>query len=271
MGRKRRNISEDDVLRWIGKGFGQGEGDAYCPWAKVRDVPSLGRSTRLATLRHKRIHHLYSDVETGHLLQADFSRGVVEIREQVALLPREETIQIAADLGLRPPMYWGTNVPTVMTSDLYVFREKAFGGSFVLCVKRAEAICPEAKGLKRTLEKLQIEKHYWERRGIPWRLVTQCHFDTTQVRNLALLRPAGKVWRSEEGKASALAIAEMAQSASWRVQSLRRLLEGTTWGAQATLEAIGHAVWRQWLPVDLTRPINFDRPLVLREVLHDVA
>jgi hypothetical protein len=271
MGRKRRNISEDDVQNWIEKGYGQGEGDHYAPWAKVRDVPSLGRSTRIAALRHKRIHHLYSDVETGHFLQADFAPGVTEIREQIALLPREETIEIAAELGFRHPTFPGTRVPTVMTSDLCAFREGAVGGLFVLCVKRDEALQPGVKGLARTLEKLHIEKRYWERRGVPWRLVTQCHFDAVQIQNLALLRPSGKAWRSDAAHARAAQVAELSMSPRWQHRPLKEFLEGLPWGYQMAFEALGHAVWRRWIPMDMSRPLNLQRPMLLREVPRNVA
>ena len=271
MVRKRRNITEDDVQKWIERGYGQDEGNDYSPWAKVRDVPSLGRSTRIAALRHKRIHHLYSDVETGHFLQADFASGVTEIREQIALLPREETIKIAAEFGFRHPTFPGTRVPIVMTSDLCVLREDAAGGLFVLCVKRDEALQPGAKGLARTLEKLHIEKRYWKHRGVPWRLVTQRHFDAVQIQNLALLRPSGKAWRSDVAQAGATKVAELAMSPFWRDHPLQEFLERMPWGYQEAFEAFGHAVWRRWIPMDLSQPLNLQRPLPLREAVRDVA
>lgn len=261
MVRKRRNITDGDARKWITKGFGQGEGDGYSPWAKVRDVPSLGRSTRVAALRHKRIHHLYSDGETSHFLQADFAKGVTEIREQFALLPREETVEIAEALGYRHPTYPGTRVPIVMTSDLFVIRDHLQGGPFVLSVKREEALRPDAKGLKRALEKLQVEKRYWDRRSVPWRLVTQLHFDAVQIRNLALLRPAGKLWRSADGQARAAHIAELFTSNKWQNRPLRTLLGATEWGSQQTFDSLGHAVWRRWLHLDLSYPLTMDRPL----------
>lgn len=268
MVRKRQDITERDVQNWIKKGFGQGEGDVYRPWAKVRDVPSLGRSTRIVALRHKRIHHLYSDVETSHFLQVDFSHGVTEIREQVALLPREETVEIARILGFRHPVFPHTCVPTVMTSDLYVIRQAPEGGPFVLSVKRDEAVQPGAHRLKRTLEKLQIEKCYWDRRGVPWRLVTQSHVDTVRICNLALLRPSGKAWRSDEARAAAARVAELATSVAWRNEPMRVLLRATDLGERAAFEALGHAVWRRWLPVDLTYPLILDRPLAWREAVN---
>lgn len=271
MVRKRRNITEGNVQIWIKKGFGQGEGDHYRPWAKVRDVPSLGRSTRIAALRHKRIHHLYSDVETFHFLQVDFSLGVKEIREQVALLPREETIEIARELGVRHPVFPHTRVPTVMTSDLYVLREASAGRPFVLSVKRHEALQTGAGGLKRTLEKLQIEKCYWGCRGVPWRLVTQSHVDDVRIRNLALLRPSGKAWRSDEASAIAARVAELATSPKWRNKPMRALLGATGMEDRAAFEALGHAVWRRWLPVDLTFPLTLDRPLAWQETHDDAA
>jgi hypothetical protein len=270
MGRKRRNIAEEDVLRWIGQGHGQGAGTLYKPWARVRDVPSRGRSTRIAALRHARIHHLYSDVETGHFLQVDFAPSVTEIREQVALLPREETIEIAAGFGFRHPIYTGTRVPVVMTSDLLILREHQAGGPFVLCVKRDQAVQPEAKGLDRTLEKLQIEKHYWERRGVPWRLVTERHFDAIRIRNLGLLRPSGKVWRSHAGQVKAADIVDLIMTPQWQRKSMRQILDATGWGHQQAFEALGHAIWRRWILVELTHELNLDRPLPITE-LRDVA
>lgn len=271
MVRKRQGITEDDVARWTEQGFGQGSADAYKPWAKVRDVPSKGRSTRIAALRHKRIHHLYSDVETGHLLQVDYSPGISEIREQIALLPREETMEIAKDIGVKHPFYRGTQVPIVMTSDLYVLRARQAGAPFVLCVKPDDAIQPGAKGLKRTLEKLEIEKCYWQRRGVCWRLVTEKHFDLTRVTNLAVLRPTGKVWRSREGLQRAMEIAEIVDSAQWRGQALDRLLDATGWGRQETFEAIGNAIWRRLLQVDLSQALNLRRPLALMGEYSDAA
>lgn len=270
MVRKRRDITEHDVQNWIRQGFGQGEGDEYKPWSRVRDVPSLGRSTRIGALRHKRVHDLYSDVETGHFLQVDFSLGVSEIREQV-LLDREETIEIAARLGIRHPTYPGTRVPVGMTSDLFVLRDGHPGGPFLLCVKRDEAVQANAKGLRRTLEKLQIEKRYWDNRGVPWRLVTQRHFDAMQVRNLALLRPAPRVWRSQEGLKLAQAVSDLVISRRGRRFSLRKILDATGWGPQAAFEALGHAIWRRLLKVDLTHPLNPDRPLQIKEDLEDAA
>ncbi|WP_448227965.1 TnsA endonuclease N-terminal domain-containing protein [Pseudoxanthomonas mexicana] len=262
---------EDDVQKWVAQGFGQGEGDSYRPWAKVRDVPSLGRCTRIVALRHKRIHHLYSDVETGHFLQADFAPGVTEVREQFALLPRDETIEIAAELGLRHPTYPGTQVHIVMTSDLCVLRERQVGGPFVLCVKRDEALQPKADGLKRTLEKLLIEKCYWDRRSVTWRLVSQQHFDATLVRNLALLRPSGKLWRSKDGNERAAQFAERVLSSEWREFPMRQLLEATGWSEQQAFETLGHAIWRRLLPVDLTHPLNLNRPLNWLEGMRDAA
>lgn len=271
MGRKRRDITESDVQNWVAKGFGQRVGETYLPWAKVRDVPSLGRSTRIAALRHTRVHHLYSDVETGHFLQADYAQGVTEIREQVALLPREETIEIASELGIRHPTYPGTRVPVVMTSDLYVLRSQMAGGTLVLCVKRDEAVLPGAKSLRRTLEKLEIEKCYWERRGIVWRLVTERHFDAARVRNLGLLRPSGKAWRNDQAQARAGEITELALTPRWRRLPLGKLLTAGGWGQQEAFEALGHAVWRRWLPIDLSCHLNLERPLPWPKELKDVA
>ena len=267
MSRKRPNVTDADVERWIRQGFGQGEGGEYLPWAKVRDVPSIGRSSRLACLRSGRTHHFYSDVEVGHFLLADFRINVQEIREQVALLPREETIEIADDLGIPHPRFPGTTTPTVLTSDLLVSTTSNGAQSeFVLSVKRLSAIHPDAKGLRRTLQKLTLERTYWQRRKVPWYLVTEAQYDPIVIRNLGLLRPARQHWTSEERCLAARDLAAWAMSPTGRRRTLRQCLSHAEQGDDLAYQDFGLAVWKHWLPLNLSVPLRWDAPLILREV-----
>lgn len=267
MSRKRRNITNADVERWIRQGFGQGEGGGYLPWAKVRDVPSIGRSSRLACLRASRTHHFYSDVEVGHFLLADFRVNVQEIREQLALLPREETIEIADELGIPHPRYPDTATPTVLTSDLLVSTAlNGTQGEFVLSVKRLTTLQPSAKGLRRTIQKLTLERAYWQRRQVPWYLVTEAQYDLIVVRNLDLLRPQRRHWTSEERCLAAKDLAARAISMAGRRHTLRQLLFRAPQGSDLAYQDFGLAVWKQWLPLNLSVPLRWDAQLILREV-----
>lgn len=266
MSRKRRDITEADVTRWIRQGFGQGEGSTYLPWARVRDVPSKGRSSRFACLRAHRIHHLYSDVEAGHFLLADFRVDVQEIKEQVALLPRDETLEIAEQAGIRHPRFPGTATPTVLTSDLLVSTlSRGVARQFVLSVKRLGNLLPGAKGLCRTIQKLALERAYWQRRQVPWYLVTEAQYDAISVRNLELLRPHRRSWNSVERCLAARDIANAVLLKPSRTPTLRKLLAKAPQGTDLAYQDFGLAVWKHWLPLDLSIPLRWDAPLQLKE------
>lgn len=186
---KSRSPSDKTIERWLKMGLGQGTGLDYCPFFYVRDVPSRGRSTIVEGLKLKRKHHYLSDIEYAYHVLAEFSPSVVEIREQYALLPREETLQIARDLGVSHPVYNGSGALRVQTSDLVLTLANDCVQSFhVLCCKAASDIEPTNPEAVRTLEKILIEKIFWERRNIPWTLATDAMIPKTKYRNLEFFR-----------------------------------------------------------------------------------
>ena len=96
-------------IRWTEKkieqlqleGYGAGIGADYKPWIEVTDFSSKGRSRRVASAKTGRVHHLFSDVEYGLFLAAEWSRSVVDIREQFPL-DRGVTQTIAQQFDLAP-------------------------------------------------------------------------------------------------------------------------------------------------------------------------
>lgn len=186
---KSRSPSEMTIQRWIKQGLGQGSGLDYKPFFFVRDVPSRGRSTIIEGLKVKRKHHYLSDIEYAYHVLAEFSDSVVEIREQYALLPLEETLQIADELGIRHPIYASTGAYRVQTSDLVLtLQDNCTQTLQVLCCKPASEI--EATNTKavRTLEKILIEKTFWERRNVPWTLATDVLIPKNKFKNLDFFR-----------------------------------------------------------------------------------
>ena len=88
-------IDQDAVARFVACGRGQGTGVSYLPWLLVRDVPSKGLSTRIEGWKTGRIHHFLSELELMYYYVLEWSKIVLDIREQYPLLPLEETISIA--------------------------------------------------------------------------------------------------------------------------------------------------------------------------------
>jgi hypothetical protein len=132
-----------------------------------------------------RTHHYLSSGEFSVHLLAEYSRSIVDIREQFALLPWEETQQIAAKLGIKHPVIPATKTPIVLTTDLLLSFKEPDGMRFV-----AVSFKPEKELTARTLEKLLLERAYWNRRGITWLLVTDKNLPSIRVGNLRFFENA---------------------------------------------------------------------------------
>lgn len=140
-------------------------------------------------IKTNRTHHYLSDLGYHWHLLAEHNPNVTDIREQFALLPWAETQMIAAELGIRHPVYPRTKTPTVMTSDLVLTLGSEQVPSYrIFCIQQHRSIDSNNPRATHTMEKLLIEKTYWERQGIPWHLVTNQDLPKTRVRNLDLLR-----------------------------------------------------------------------------------
>jgi hypothetical protein len=113
--------TENLIARMQKSGYGQGTGINYQPWLHVQSVSSRGVSRRVWGHKTQREHHLLSNIEFNLFLCLEWSRDIVDIREQFPL-DRELTRAIAESLGIRHPHYPGTHVPTVMTVDFLVTR-----------------------------------------------------------------------------------------------------------------------------------------------------
>lgn len=113
------------IEKWIKEGRGSGVGADYKPCINI--LSSLGRSTRLKGIKTKRQHEFLSDLERNYLYLTEYSDLVVDIREQFPLLPLEETIVIADELGLKHPINPKTHKPVVMTTDFLLTVDKGEG------------------------------------------------------------------------------------------------------------------------------------------------
>jgi len=177
--------TEDIINRMELEGYGKGEGADYKPWLSVHTFSSMGRSHRVLGIKTGREHHLFSDVEWRTFLFLEWAREVVDIREQFPL-DRALTLEIAATNQLRHPYYPGTHVPTVMTVDFLVTCE--INGEKFLQVydcKRAEDSENE-----NALQKLEIQRQYFDGIGAAYNLVLHSKLPKTKVQNLEWIRSA---------------------------------------------------------------------------------
>ena len=162
--------------RLILEGRGQGTGKDYRPWITIHDLASSGVVSRVLGRTTGRIHHLLSRNETAFFYILDASDKVLDIREQFPLLPVTETVQLAEILGIRHPRDPVSRFPYVMTTDFVVTTRQ---GDVARSVKLSSEL-----EKPRVQEKLEIERLYWERHGVEWRIVTEKEIDRQRARNL---------------------------------------------------------------------------------------
>jgi len=165
-----RGITAEKVARWVKKGRGQGRGGTYLPWIMARDISSSGLTSRDKGWKTGRPHHVLSNPELHYYYCLEWSPVVVDIREQYPLLPLEQTIDIAQRLGIKHSVNTETQEPIVMTTDFLL--DVTEGGHPRL---KARTVKPEQKlsSSFRVLEKFEIERVYWEEKGVDWGVVTE--------------------------------------------------------------------------------------------------
>ncbi len=183
----RIKFTKQKIDEFIKQGRGSGELAFYKPWILTRELTGApSRKARIKGLLTGRVHHLLSDLEKKIFYQLEWLDNVYDIREQFPLLPNTETIRISEAYGLRHPIYPYTSLPIVMTTDFLV--TKYIEGS-----KKYIAICAKySKDLDkpRTLEKIHIEKKFWEYKGIDFRIFTEKDINTIILKNILEFRNA---------------------------------------------------------------------------------
>lgn len=184
MGNAKPKSYENTMKRRIKEGRGKGWGPTYKPWLYAWDVPSHGLTTRLLGLKTDRIHHLFSKLELYYYLMKEWQRHVVDIREEFPLLPREMTIALARECGIRHPMIPKTRELIVMTTD--ILTTEIVDGHVIY---RARAIKPFKEMRKRrVLEKLYLEGLFWRAQEIEFQVVTEREICVPFARNIQFLR-----------------------------------------------------------------------------------
>lgn len=177
--------NESTIERFLKEGRGTGEGTDYKPWLKVGEFSSRGRCHRIFGLKTHREHHLFSDVERDLFLLLEWSPDIVDIREQYPL-DRELTMEIAAAHKIHHPHYPGTHTPTVMTVDFLATQLRNGQPMYAAFnAKRSE----EAED-ERSIEKLEIQRLYFDGLGFPHHVVFHSEIPSVKARNIEWIRGA---------------------------------------------------------------------------------
>lgn len=177
-----KRIRKANYEKYIKEGRGQGELEKYKPWITIQDIPSKGRVSRIKGITTNRQHEFLSDLERNYFYYLDFADNVVDIKEQYPLLPIEETIQIANELGIEHPKNPVTKEPVVMTTDFMIIFRNDCGE----LEERARTVKYKDELMdRRVIEKFDIEREFYKRHEIDWYIVTEEYINKEYCMTLA--------------------------------------------------------------------------------------
>lgn len=174
---------------------GIGHLSKYKPWLNVRSFPSRGRVTRIRGTKTNRTHHLMSDLELKYFYILEWDKDITDIREQFPLLDTSETFEIAQRKGIKHPINRYDKSLNVLTTD-FMITKKVNGKEFF----EARTI-KYAKDLNnnRVIELFEIEREYWESKGIDWGIITEIDIPKVVVDNIAWVHKASSLDNLIEG------------------------------------------------------------------------
>lgn len=253
MAKRRYGFDEDRLARFLKEGRGQGTGADYQPWLTVQDVSSVGRSSRIHSRKTGREHHFLSDIETALFLLLDWSVSVTDIREQFPL-DRDETRRIAAEMGVRHPADPQSRTDIVITTD------------FMVTVRTNDKTIETARSVKpakeldnaRTLEKQEIERRYWNLRGVDWGLVTDLDLPSERIKNLRWLHEMQSLQHMTEPYTGywddrcTRFLACLPQAIGMSIKQYTRFLDSTQgFGTGETLTVLRHLAANKRIAIDL--------------------
>ena len=185
MAKHRRRWNQSVYEEYISEGRGQGEGREYTPWIRVQDFASRGIVSRIYSPKTGRIHHLLSSNELYYFYLTEWSDKVTDIREQFPLSDLSTAMSIAASAGIAYPTDKTSGYPYVMTCD---FMLTTVSGLMARTVKQVSELTNP-----RVIEKLEIERRYWARAGVDWKIVTDRDIDVPKARAIEWIRQAGNI------------------------------------------------------------------------------
>lgn len=159
----------------VKQGRGTGTGADYLPWIKAREINSLGVTHNIVDWKHGRTVELLSEGEAWLYYILRWDDNVDDIREQYPL-----DLDTTNDIADKASIMRVAKGQDCMTTDLLVTRHGGKLEAYSIKASKTDLANP------RTLEKLWIEKMYWNLKGTPWKLVYKEDMNSVYADNIRL-------------------------------------------------------------------------------------
>lgn len=181
MAKRNLDWNENKLRRFLEEGRGQGIGKDYKPWLTIQDFPSMGRVSRIYSNKTQRIHQFFSDNETRMFYLLHWEDDVIDIREHYPLLDIGQVIEDKRGLNLEKFVDKQTGTPYVFsTTFLITVRDVKNKESYIARSVKSSIELEK----KHIIEKFELERRYWESKGIDWGIVTQKDIPVIKTKNI---------------------------------------------------------------------------------------
>lgn len=257
------NWNKEKLKRYLKEGRGQGVGKDYVPWIKTYEFSSRGRVTRLYGIKTDRIHQLHSDNQYRAFLMFESSTKVTDIRESFPLLDLMEVIDDKEDLRLDKFTDKKTKEPYVLTTNFMLTVRDANGEE-----RYAARAIKNTTELKRkiTFEKLEIEKRYWQKKGVEWKVITNKQLPRQLAKNIEWVRETlleGSDGEFDKKQLSLSLLKFLLENGVLPLKEVLRLFDKTEGVQKGTaLFLFRYLIARKEISVDMTKFIDLSSRVI---------
>lgn len=263
------NKAEKILLKWLGK-LAKGQPEALI---KVWSGPKGTRRHLFRGFKAQRNHHFLSDGEYRAGIYYESLPLIIEYFEQFPLWDIERAIRIAHEMDIKYPQD-KEGEAYVLSTDLLCLEANPNTGEIRKVARSYKPMdtffTKHPVSITRTLQKLELERRYYEEEGVEFEIITDAHISKQCAFNLKACRQS--VWFKDEF---------IAYEESFLSEFINILFSKPTEVSKVLLQQIGSkqsisysdcfalfqwGIWTHQIPADLEYPINIFRPLILKEV-----
>jgi hypothetical protein len=155
----------------------------YVPGIKIQDFSPRGRVSRIKGRTTNRVHHLLSDLETNVFYLFDFEEKITDIKEHYPLLDLHEVVDDLSDIKLEKFRNKKTGEEYIFTTTFVITLTDSDGEKYLaLSIRNETELYRDL-----LLEKLEVERRYWNKKGIRWSIITNKDIPMIKVNNIKWL------------------------------------------------------------------------------------
>ncbi|SFL90303.1 TnsA endonuclease C terminal [Gracilibacillus orientalis] len=179
------------------------------------------------------------------------AENVIDIREQYPL-DREKKTKIAVKKQINHSIEKANGTPIVMTTDFLITLNGQSGISYI-----ARSIKPANQlNDKRVIEKLEIERQYWEDEDVDWRIMTELDIPIDLCRNIEQLHQHYNLDDKEKLLAETL-YRELLEQEGVLLKALNSFDSKYNLEAGSALALFKHLLANKAITLDIMQKINY--------------